>query len=142
MSRQKKLHGLWNILIILTVIICIIAFVVHYKNWTKVNGNHIQILSGIYYKKLPFSELDSIMMVPKIPAMERINGFSVKNREKGVFIDSISGSRTYVYVDDLRQPKIRLIYKDSLQLFLNFTDSVRTKDMYEFLSAKIDSIQE
>ena len=83
--------------------------------------------------------MDSVTMVEKIPSMERINGFSVKEREKGVFKeDSLSKNKVYVYVDRLSQPKIRLVYQDSMKLFLNMPDSTETEAMYRFLSNKIN----
>jgi hypothetical protein len=87
--------------------------------------------------------MDSITMVEKIPSMERINGFSVKEREKGVFKeDSLSTNKVYVYVDKLSQQKIRLVYQDSMKLFLNMPDSTETELMYQFLSNKINPPKE
>lgn len=138
MTGTKKRHWLLNLLIVLTLIIVSLAFTAHYKNWVKTEQNDLQILSGIYYRNIPYADMDSIEMVEKIPGMERINGFSVKEREKGVFKeDSIGQNKVYVYVDKLSQSKIRLVYQDSLKLFLNFSDSTETASMYQFLSDKI-----
>lgn len=142
MTEKRKRHWLWNILIVVTVIVCALAFMVHYKNWTKIESDSFKILSGVYYKELRFLEMDSIMMVDRIPSMERINGFSAMAKEKGVFKDSLSNGKTYVYVDDLRQSKIRLVYQDSLKVFLNFSDSTETQQVYQFFLAKIDSLQQ
>ena len=142
---QKKRHWLWNLLIIVTVIICAFAFTAHYKNWTKVEGDHIRILSGLYYDELKFSAIDSVEMVDRIPQMERVNGFSAFAKEKGVFKDSVHPDKNVrVYVDNLRNPKIRIVHKDSLTLFLNFSDSIRTQEMYQFLLDKMhkESIDE
>ncbi|WP_430965172.1 hypothetical protein [Spongiimicrobium sp. 2-473A-2-J] len=142
MGNKRKRHWLWNLLILITVITCVLAFTAHYKNWTKIGPDHIKILSGVYYVELPFADLDSIDMVVKIPSMERINGFSVKAIEKGIFTDSLTNTKTYVYVDDLRQDKIRLVYRDSLKLYLNFTDSIQTRTLYDFLGDKINASPE
>ncbi|MGB5822017.1 MAG: hypothetical protein WBG90_21220 [Saonia sp.] len=138
---KKKRHWLWNILIFLTVMVCLLAFTAHYKNWIKIKEDHVRILSGVYYKELKFSDIDSVTMVERIPQMERINGFSAGTKEKGVFKDSLSNTKTYVYVDNLNHSKIRLVYQDSLKLFLNLSDSTKTYTMYEFLLDKIDSVQ-
>ena len=139
MTGTKKRHWLLNLLIVLTLIIVSLAFTAHYKNWVKAEQNDLQILSGIYYRNIPYADMDSIEMVEKIPGMERINGFSVKEREKGVFKeDSIGQNKVYVYVDKLSQSKIRLVYQDSLKLFMNFSDSTETATMYQFLSDKIN----
>jgi len=137
---KKKRHWFWNILLVLAIVVCIIAFVAHYKNWTRVKDGHFEILSGVYYKKLPLTDLDSVSMVDRIPSMERINGFSVKTTEKGVFKDSIQNSKVYVYVDNLEQQKIRLIYQDSLALFMNYKDSTETLTWYQFFKSQIDSL--
>lgn len=64
MARKKR-HWFWNILIVLTLVVVVIAFMAHYKNWVKLEGDRIQILSGVYYKELKFSEVNSIEMVRK-----------------------------------------------------------------------------
>ncbi len=139
---KKRRHWLWNILIVLTVVICGLAFIVHYKNWVKVEHDHLRILSGIYYKELPFIEINSVEMVERIPQMERINGFSAWEKEKGVFKDSINPENTvYVYVDNLLHPKIKVVHSDSLKLFLNFSDSLKTAETYQILTAKMDSVK-
>ncbi len=72
----------------------------------------MEILSGIYYKDLPYSSLNSVDMVDKIPSMERINGFSAWMMEKGVFRDSLKPeNKVYVYVDDLSRKKIKILYQ-------------------------------
>ena len=140
MARKKR-HWLWNILLTIAVIACILAFIAHYKNWTRVKDGHIQILSGVYYKKLPLIDLDSVAMVDRIPQMQRINGFSAGMTEKGVFRDSIRNTKVYVYVDDLEQQKIRLVYQDSMELFINYSDTTDTQQLYQFFKTQIDSIQ-
>lgn len=134
--KGRKRHWWWNIVIVLTLVSCILAFVIHFKNWTRTESDHIKILSGIYYQEIAFSEVNTVQMVDRIPALERLNGFSVMQKEKGVFKDSLSQTKVYVFIDDLTQQKIRLTHKDSLLLFLNFTDSIKTKTMFDFLNAK------
>jgi len=134
----KKRHWILNLLILLTLLVCTLAFVVHYKNWTRIGEDRFEILSGIYYLELPYSEIDSVRMVAHIPSMERINGFSAWMREKGVFKDSLrAGNKVRVYVDDLAYPKIKVVHSDSLVLYLNFTDTLETNRIYNFLTAKM-----
>lgn len=135
---KKQRHWFWNILIGITIIASILAFTVHYKNWTKIEQDHIKILSGLYYQNIAFKDVNTVAMVERIPSMERVNGFSAMQKEKGVFKDSILGTNIYVYVDDLKQQKIKLIHHDSLQLFLNFADSLETKKIFDVLSLKIE----
>ncbi|MGI9549769.1 MAG: hypothetical protein ACR2MT_01115 [Aurantibacter sp.] len=139
---KKKRYWLWNILIVLTVIVSILAFTAHYKNWTKVEPDNIQILSGIYYQKLKFSELDSVEFVDRIPPMERLTGFSAFDKGKGVyreFKDSLTDEKVHVFVDNFSQRKIRLVSKDSSQLFINLKDSVKTEELFLFFQGKINS---
>ncbi|HCO83597.1 MAG TPA: hypothetical protein DIT95_08705 [Arenibacter sp.] len=143
MGKTEKKHWLLNLLIVVTIIVVALAFTAHYKNWVKTENEELEILSGIYFVKIPYSDMDSVTMVEKIPSMERINGFSVKEREKGVFKeDSLSTNKVYVYVDKLSQQKIRLVYQDSMKLFLNMPDSTETELMYQFLSNKINPPKE
>tara|TARA_R110001592_G_scaffold53913_2_gene165309 strand:+ start:3598 stop:4029 length:432 start_codon:yes stop_codon:yes gene_type:complete len=143
MGKTEKKHWLLNLLIVVTIIVVALAFTAHYKNWVKTENEELEILSGIYFVKIPYADMDSITMVEKIPSMERINGFSVKEREKGVFKeDSLSTNKVYVYVDKLSQQKIRLVYQDSMKLFLNMPDSTETELMYQFLSNKINPPKE
>lgn len=135
--NRKKRHWLWNILIVLTLVFCAFAFVLHYKNWHSIEEGELRITSGIYHKKIAISNIDSISIVERIPEMERSHGFSWLEKEKGVFQDSLTQSKVYVFVDDLRQPKIRLVHDDSLKMFLNFGDSLLTQKVYENLNEKL-----
>ncbi|MEH6679766.1 MAG: hypothetical protein V7724_04420 [Sediminicola sp.] len=136
-----KKHWFWNLIIVLTIVVVLVAFMAHYKNWTRINPDSIEILSGIYHTELHYSEIDSVLMVPKIPSLERVNGFSAFQKEKGVFRDSLSDTEVYIYVDRLSQSKIKLVYQDSLKVFLNFADSTETALMYQFLSNKINPLE-
>ncbi|NAS10769.1 hypothetical protein [Poritiphilus flavus] len=139
---KKRRQWLWNILIVLTIVICGLAFIVHYKNWVKVEKDHLRILSGIYYKEVQYVAIDSVKMVERIPQMERINGFSAWEKEKGVFKDSLNPENTvHVYVDNLLHPKIKVVHSDSLKLYINFSDSLETVETYQILTAKMDSVK-
>jgi hypothetical protein len=140
--KNNKRPWMLNMLIVVTVIVVFLVFTAHYKNWIRTEKDAMEILSGIYYKELLFSEIDSVEMVEKIPSLERINGFSAMEREKGLFRDSIHETEVYMYVDRLSQPKIKVVYQDSLKLFLNLTDSTETQQMFQFLTDKIKVVQE
>lgn len=129
--KAKKRSWFWNIVVILTSIGCLLAFVIHFKNWTRVKDQNFEIISGIYHQKIPYGDMNSISWEQKLPKMERIDGFSAFTTEKGVFKDSITNNSVYVFVDDLRQRKIQLTYQDSLKMFLNFSDSIQTQKQYD-----------
>ena len=133
----KKRHWLWNVLIVLTVILCILAFVEHYKNWYKIKEGNLSIFSGIYYQKIPLTELDSVLFVEKLPEMERSSGFSWMEKEKGVFNDSITNTKVYVFVDDLYQQKIKVVHHDSLKMYMNFRDSLETEELFAILQTEL-----
>ncbi len=77
-------------------------------------------------------------MVPKIPEMERISGFSVWAIEKGIFRDTLEGLEGIrVYVDDLNQPKIKLDRKEKSPIYFNFKDSLKSKEYLELFREKI-----
>jgi len=140
----KKRNRFWNVIIILTVIVSLLAFTSHYKNWTKVESNQVKILSGFYYKKLRYSELDSVNMVVKIPPMIRLNGFSALEKEKGLFRefkDSLTNKKVHVYVDNLSNHKIKVVYNDSSKLYINYADSLKTLELFNLLKSKIASPQ-
>ena len=132
MSKKKR-HWLWNVLIVLTLVLCFLAFLAHYKNWYKIEEGQLKMLSGIYYQKIPLNEIDSLKMVEKVPELERSSGFSWMVAEKGVFVDSITQSKVYFFVDDLAQHKIKVVHHDSLRMFINFKDSLQTQDFFENL---------
>ncbi len=139
----KKRHWLWNILIVITVIACLCAFAAHYKNWTRIEPDKMTILSGIYYHELKYEDLDYLEWVEKIPPMVRLNGFSAFEKGKGVyqeFKDTLTDKKVYVFVDNFEQQKIRLVQKDSSQLFLNLKDSLETVDMFELFKEKIENL--
>ncbi|TMM58677.1 hypothetical protein FEE95_04405 [Maribacter algarum] len=137
----KKRHWLWNTLIVLTVIVCLMAFAAHYKNWTRIEPDKMTILSGIYYHNLAFKDLNQVEWVDKIPPMVRLNGFSAFEKGKGVyqeFKDTLTDRKVYVFVDNFENQKIRLVNKDSSQLFLNMKDSLETVEMFKFFKGKIE----
>ncbi|SNY95246.1 hypothetical protein [Flagellimonas pacifica] len=135
--NRKKRHWFWNLLIVLTLAACLFAFVIHYKNWHKIEEGQLKVLSGIYYQRIPISKIDSVQFVDKLPEMERSSGFSWMAKEKGVFKDSLTETKVYVFVDDLRQQKIRLVHDDSLKVFLNFKDSLETQQVYQILKEEL-----
>lgn len=128
---------MWNVLIVLTVIFCVLVFVEHYKNWHKIEEGNLKIFSGIYYQKVPLTELDSVLLVEKLPEMERSSGFSWMEKEKGVFKDSITNTKVYVFVDDLYQQKIKVVHHDSLKMYLNLKDSLETQKLYAILQRNL-----
>lgn len=139
---KKKNNWFWNFLIVFTLLVCIAAFVLHYKNWSKFEEGHFQVMSGIYKEKILLSDIDSIQLVEKLPEMERTNGFSWLAREKGVFKDSLTANKVYVFVDDLRLPKIKLVYKDSLKLYINYLDTLETNRVYVKLNTILEGDNE
>lgn len=137
---NKKKLWIWNILAVLAVIFSIMAFAAHSKNWISKDSTDMKILSGVYFKRLKYSELDSIKFVERIPPMERLNGFSAMEMGKGVykeFKDSLTDKKAYVFVDNFSSQKIAVTYQDSLKLYLNFKDSLETEAMYKFLTERI-----
>lgn len=137
----KKRHGLWNILIVLTIIASIIAFTAHYKNWTKIKPDTFQVLSGIYFQEFNYSDLDSVQFVERIPPMERLSGFSAFEKGKGVyreFKDSLTDKKVPVFIDNFSSQKIRLVKKDSSQFFINLKDSVETDALFLFFQSKLE----
>ncbi|NQZ43007.1 MAG: hypothetical protein HRT65_01770 [Flavobacteriaceae bacterium] len=135
MARKKR-HALLNLLLGLTVIACLLAFIAHSKNWTRIEQGQLTVLSGIYHQKIPLDSIQDLRFVAKLPQMERQSGFSWKAREKGIFKDSITQAKVYVFVDDLRQRKLRLTYADSLTLYFNYADSSATQSFYDQIRPK------
>ena len=138
----KKRHWFWNFILVITLVVCLAAFVMHYKNWVKVEADTIKVLSGFYYAEIGYNELDSVLFVQRIPPMERLNGFSALEKEKGLFRefkDSLTDNKIHVFVDNISQQKIKLVYKDSVQLYLNLKDSVETVQLHKHLSDKLEA---
>ena len=72
--------------------------------------------------------------------MIRLNGFSALEKEKGIFQefkDSLTDKKIHVFVDNISQPKIKLIYKDSLKLYFNLKDSLETDVIFNQLQEQI-----
>ena len=136
MARTKR-SVFWNLLLVVCLVVCALAFTAHYRNWTRLEPHRMQLLSGIYSVELPYSEISSVGWVPKLPQLERQSGFSAGALEKGVFRDSLlPGRPVYILVDDLRQDKIAVRYRDSLMLYLNFADSTETRSVFNLLQTK------
>jgi len=110
----------------------------HYKNWIRKEADALTVLSGFYFREIPYAELDEVTMVKRIPEMERINGFSAWEKEKGIFRDSLRPDNSiYVYVDNLNTYKIKIMYNDSLELYLNLSDSLKTNKLFEELKDRM-----
>ncbi|MCX2718743.1 hypothetical protein [Lentiprolixibacter aurantiacus] len=136
---QKHRKGLWNFIIVVTLLVCGMVFAMHYKNWIREETDQITILSGFYLQQIPYAELQEVELVPRIPELERINGFSAWEKEKGIFRDSLRpNNKIYVYVDNLYDEKIRLLYKDSIELYLNLSDSLKTRELLQLLKERKD----
>lgn len=136
----KKSNWIWNILIVITLVICLMAFAAHYKNWTRIEPDKMTILSGIYFHDLKFEDLDEIQWVDRIPPMVRLNGFSAFEKGKGVyqeFKDTLTDRKVYVFVDNFEQQKIHIVSKDDSQLYLNLKDSTETVEMFDFFKGKM-----
>jgi flagellar motor component MotA len=138
--KSNKRHWFWNLLLVITVIVCAFALTMHYKNWVSVKSNYIKVMSGFYSQSVDYNDLDSVVFVARLPPMERLNGFSALEKEKGVFRefkDSLTDKKVYVFVDNISQQKIKLVYKDSVKLYLNLKDSVKTLNLFNSLVPKL-----
>ncbi|MGB5272875.1 MAG: hypothetical protein WBN39_02395 [Flavobacteriaceae bacterium] len=137
--RQKKGFWVWNLLLGFTVVICALAFLSHSKNWIKLKEDRMRIISGFYIKNLDFAALDSVVMVERLPPMIRLSGFSAFDKGKGIykeFKDTLTDKKVFVFIDNFSSQKIRLVKKDSDQLFVNLKDSLETDRLFQFLQTK------
>ena len=142
MPKKKKHWGL-NLLLILAIIACILAFVAHARNWIRIEGDRFRILSGIFYEDIRLGTMDSLVWVDRIPQMERERGFSAWAFEKGIFKDSLlPEKRIRVFVDNLRHRKIKMVYGDTLTLYINYTDSLRTDALFELIDLEKSRVNE
>ncbi|MEX0275475.1 MAG: hypothetical protein AB3N16_13965 [Flavobacteriaceae bacterium] len=140
MTRKKALWP-WNLLVIVVTIGCLMVLLAHSRNWTTIKNDHFKMLSGFYYKHIMYADIDSVEMVERIPPMIRLQGFSAFSREKGIFQefqDSLTDKKISVYVDNINHHKIKLVYNDSVKLYFNFSDSLKTGGFYQFLQEKTD----
>ena len=140
----KKVHWFWNVLLVVTIVICFSVLILHYKNWVDKDTNSLDLMSGFYRISIPYNEMDSIYFVDKIPPMERLNGFSALEKEKGIFRefkDSLTNKKVYVFVDNINQQKIKLVYKDSFNLFVNVKDSIASLGLMEDLQKKMAAVK-
>lgn len=99
----------------------------------------MRIISGFYINNLDFAALDSVVMVERLPPMIRLSGFSAFDKGKGIyreFKDTLTDKKVFVFIDNFSNQKIRLVKKDSDQLFVNLKDSLETDQLFQFLQAK------
>ncbi|NER09726.1 hypothetical protein [Muriicola jejuensis] len=139
MMAVKKRHWFWNLVIGLTILVCLSAYVLHARNWIKQEEEGFLLFSGFYFSRIHYDEIETISMVPRIPEMERKSGFSVWGIEKGVFRDTLEGVEGIrVYVDELKYPKILLQMRGSAPIYFNFRDSLETHSFYDSLLEKLE----
>lgn len=137
-----KNNRFWSVILTLTVILCIAVLTMHFKNWISSDTDSLKLRSGFYTLKVQYSELDSVLLVDRIPPMQRLNGFSAFEKEKGIFRafkDSLTNKKVHVFVDNINQQKLKLVYKDSAYLYLNLKDSVATLNLLNNLTAKMNA---
>ena len=127
-----------------TTVVCFSVLILHYKNWIDKDTDSFKVMSGFYRLSIPYGEMDSVYFVEKIPPMERLNGFSALEKEKGIFRefkDSLTDKKVYVFVDNINQQKIKLVYQDSCNVYVNVKDSVASTALLEYLQGKIASLK-
>ncbi len=142
--RLAKNHWVWTVMLIVTVILCAVILILHFKNWISTDNESLKLRSGFYHVEIPYSDLDSVVLVDRIPPMERLNGFSALEKEKGVFRefkDSLTEKKVHVFVDNIGQQKVKLVYEDSVYLYFNFKDSVETINLLNALTTKKNSLR-
>lgn len=138
-----KNNKFWSVILVVTIILCVTILTLHFKNWIGGDNNSIKLRSGFYNVKIKYSDLDSVLLVDRIPPMERINGFSALEKEKGIFRefkDSLTDKRVYVFVDNINHQKLKLVFKDSNYLYINLKDSLETLNLMNGLRTKMNSL--
>jgi hypothetical protein len=142
--RLTKNHWIWTVMLVVTVILCAAILILHFKNWISSDNESLKLRSGFYHVVIPYSDLDSVVLVDRMPAMERLNGFSALEKEKGIFRefkDSLTDTKVHVFVDNISQQKIKLVYEDSVHLYFNLKDSVETIHLLDDLTSKLNSLR-
>lgn len=142
--RLTKNHWVWSVMLIVTVILCAVILILHFKNWISSDNESLKLRSGFYHVEIPYSDLDSVLLIDRMPPMERLNGFSALEKEKGVFRefkDSLTNKKVHVFVDNISQQKVKLVYKDSVYLYFNLKDSVETINLLDDLTAKMNTLR-
>ena len=138
-----KNNKFWSVILVVTIILCVTILTLHFKNWIGGDTNSIKLRSGFYNVKIEYSDLDSVLLVDRIPPMERINGFSALEKEKGIFRefkDSLTDKKVHVFVDNINHQKLKLVFKDSNYLYINLKDSLETLNLMNGLRTKMNSL--
>jgi hypothetical protein len=142
--RLTKNHWIWTVMLVVTVILCAAILILHFKNWISTDNESLKLRSGFYHVVISYSDLDSVVLVDRMPAMERLNGFSALEKEKGIFRefkDSLTDTKVHVFVDNISQQKIKLVYEDSVHLYFNLKDSVETIHLLDDLTTKMNYLR-
>ena len=143
--HSSKKNWIWTITLIVTIICCAAVLILHVKNWVTSDVNTLGLRSGFYNVEIPLNELDSVVFVERIPPMQRLHGFSALEKEKGIFRefkDSLTDKKVHVFVDNINQNKVKLVYKDSSYIYFNLKDSVETVQLFQKLSANTGALSE
>lgn len=143
--HSSKKNWIWTITLIITIICCAAVLILHLKNWVTNDNTSLGLRSGFYNIEIPLNKLDSVVFVERIPPMQRLHGFSALEKEKGVFRefkDSLTDKKVHVFVDNINQNKIKLVYKDSSYVYFNLKDSVETIQLFQKLSANTSALGE
>lgn len=102
--------------------------------------DRIQI-KALYGLEIDFSEITEIKLIEKsageIDFGKRVNGYGgIGDALKGNFESDTLGE-TLIFVKSKSSPTIKIGRKSSKDIYINFSDSERTKQLYSDLTAKI-----
>ena len=74
------------------------------------------------------------------PAYATVKRLSAFDKGKGIyqeFKDSLTDEEVHVYIDNFSNRKIKLVYNDSLLLYMNMKDSLDTDALFLFLEEQL-----
>ncbi|NDV82884.1 hypothetical protein D0T87_12965 [Bacteroides sp. 51] len=127
---------------ILGGVIAIIVFVVVVRiHSTEANvsieGEEIRI-EGSYGERFSLDDLSQVNLVDTLPVIKsRTDGYSFASVKKGYFRTE-SGERIKLFLHVADGPFLKIQRKDDIPVFINYSDSSKTQQVYKEILAQIN----
>ena len=130
--RQIRIGGL------IIVGLVVLLFAINDKNFIWQDDERIMIWSGLYFEKIYYQDIDSVIIENRIPNFKRrTNGFSAFGKKKGYF-RRYDAKRVKLFIDKSREKCLHIFEKDGDEVYLNFDKDLKTLDVFNDLKIRIE----
>ncbi len=134
--KKRETFSKKNTYIVLFLIgaLCVFLYYATRESDIEITKERIEV-SGLYHFSIKMKDIDSIKVVDELPKFVlRTNGFDVGVVKKG-FFKTEKGEIYKLSLHTNKKPYIKIYHSTDQILFLNYSDSVRTLQLFDNIKA-------